>query len=103
MGFGSATTPPIPRPLGRPALTMLRRGGAKLLQQLQSVRHYAAEAALAEESAFLKFGSPFAPALNMTAALAQLPETQVRLAAPGRTSAVYMARRAALGALDPLC
>lgn len=63
---------------------MLRRGGSKLLSQLQQLRGYAAaEAALATESPFLRFGSPFAAQLNMNDALAQLPETKVR---PGRGS-----------------
>ena len=57
---------------------MLRRGGKQLLQQVQQLRGFAAEAALAEESPFLRFGQPFAPQLNMSAALAQLPETKVR-------------------------
>jgi hypothetical protein len=62
---------------------MLRRGGKQLLQQVQQLRGFAAEAALAEESPFLRFGQPFAPQLNMSAALAQLPETKVRDGAAG--------------------
>lgn len=57
---------------------MLRRGGKQLLQQVQQLRGFAAEAALVEESPFLRFGQPFAPQLNLNAALAQLPETKVR-------------------------
>ncbi|PSC75779.1 putative mitochondrial-processing peptidase subunit beta [Micractinium conductrix] len=57
---------------------MLRRAGSRLLAQLAQTRGYAAEAAVAEaESPFMRFGSPFAPALNMSDALAQLPETKV--------------------------
>lgn len=56
---------------------MLRRGGKQLLQQVQQLRGFAAEAALVEESPFLRFGQPFAPQLNLNAALAQLPETKV--------------------------
>lgn len=72
---------------------MLRlRHGRKLLGQLQQAasRGFAAEAALAEESPYLRFGSPFAQQLNLTPALAQLPETKV---SPGRGDAVLGAAR----------
>jgi hypothetical protein len=64
---------------------MLRlRYGRQLLGQLQQAasRGFAAEAALAEESAYLRFGSPFAQQLNLSPALAQLAETQVRWVRP---------------------
>lgn len=54
---------------------MLRHGARLLAQQ---ARGFAAEAALAEEGVFSRFGSPFAQQLNLAPALAQLPETQVR-------------------------
>jgi hypothetical protein len=53
----------------------MRKGG-RLLQQL---RGYAAQAEVvtAEQSAFLRFGTPYPAQLNMNTVLAQLPETKV--------------------------
>ncbi|KAL4428026.1 hypothetical protein ABPG75_002115 [Micractinium tetrahymenae] len=58
---------------------MLRRSGQQLLGRLgQQLRGYAAEPALtAEASPFLRFGSPFAQQLDLSQAVAQLPETKV--------------------------
>lgn len=56
----------------------LRHGGRLIGQLAQAGRGFAAEAALAEESPYLRFGSPFAQQLNLTPALAQLAETKVR-------------------------
>lgn len=57
-------------------MNCVARKGGLLLQQL---RKYSAQAALttAEESPFLRFGSPFAPQLNMNQIVAQLPDTKV--------------------------
>lgn len=57
-------------------MSIIGRKGSRVLQQL---RQYAAQAELApaNDSAFLRFGSPFAAQLNMNQALAQLPETKV--------------------------
>lgn len=58
---------------------MLRRSGQQLLGRLgQQLRGYAAEPALTgEASPFLRFGSPFAQQLDLSQAVAQLPETKV--------------------------
>lgn len=58
---------------------MLRRSGQQLLGRLgQQLRGYAAEPALTgETSPFLRFGSPFAQQLDLSQAVAQLPETKV--------------------------
>lgn len=67
---------------------LAKRHGLSAVQQL---RGYAAEAALATESPFLRFGSPLPSVLNMSGLVAQLPETQVggcsgagRARGPGR-------------------
>lgn len=53
----------------------LAKRNAQLWQQL---RGYASQVAVAEESAFLRYASPFPAKLDLAPALAQLPETKVR-------------------------
>lgn len=57
--------------------SIIRRAG-RVAQQL---RGFAAQAEVvsAEQSPFLRFGSPFPAQINMNAALAQLPETEVNI------------------------
>ena len=58
-------------------LRLARRNG-QLAQQLSLLRGYAAQAELAvADSPFLRFGNPVPEQLNMTSALAQLPEAKV--------------------------
>lgn len=54
----------------------LSRRAGRLAKQ---IRGYAAQADVvsAEQSPFLRFGSPFPAQINMNPALAQLPDTQV--------------------------
>lgn len=58
---------------------MLRNASRRSSRLLSQLRGYAAQAevAQADSETFLRFGSPFAPQLNLNSALAQLPETKV--------------------------
>ena len=53
-----------------------RRAGARVAQQLRGFAAHA-EVVSAEQSPFLRFGSPFPAQINMQQALAQLPEPKV--------------------------
>ena len=69
-------------------LRLARRNGP-LAQQLSRLRGYAAQAELAvADSPFLRFGNPVPEQLNMTSALAQLPEAKVGSGTGGAAEAV---------------
>lgn len=80
--------------------SLARRAG----RMAQQMRGFAAQAEVvsAEQSPFLRFGSPFPAQINYNPVLAQLPETKVRFWCRSVQSTSFGALPSALHSLNPV-